>query len=215
VEVLPATASDPSTLADRLMDAELKLKAAGSAQTVDEAVADKGYHKAETLSLLEDLDTRTYIPEPQGRKYRRSDHPEEHRRAAKANRRRMRGDRGKRLQKRRSELAERSFAHVCETGGARRTWLRGKEKINKRYLVQAAGYNLNLLMRALFGVGKPRVLQGSDGSAGCCAVKLGDMRRRMASIAARIGRGMKWWWAAAVGALAGRLAPVSGFSTGC
>ena len=128
VEVMSATASDPSTLTDRLMDAELKLKAAGSDQTVDEAVADKGYHKAETLSLLEDLNTRTYIPEPKGPKYRRSDHPEEHRRAAKANRRRMRGDRGKRLQKRRSELAERSFAHVCETGGARRTWLAAKRR---------------------------------------------------------------------------------------
>jgi transposase len=215
VEVMSATASDPSTLADRLMDAELKLKAVGSDQTVDEAVADKGYHKAETLSLLEDLGTRTYIPEPQGRKYRRSDHPEEHRRAAKANRRRMRGNRGKRLQKRRSELAERSFAHVCETGGARRTWLRGKEKINKRYLVQAAGYNLNLLMRALFGVGKPRVLQGSDGAAGCCAAKLGDMRRWMASIAARIGRGMKWWWAAQGAAMVRRPAASPGFSTGC
>ena len=92
VEVLPATASDPSTVVDRAMDAELKLKAAGSDQTVDEVVADKGYHKAETLSTFEDLDTRTYIPEPEGRKYKRADHPEEHRRAAKANRRRMRGD---------------------------------------------------------------------------------------------------------------------------
>ncbi len=215
VEVLPATASDPSTLADRLMDAELKLKAAGSDQTVDEAVADKGYHKAETLSLLEDLGTRAYIPEPQGRKYRRSDHPEEHRRAAKANRRRMRGGRGKRLQKRRSELAERSFAHVCETGGARRTWLRGKERINKRYLMQAAGYNLNLLMRALFGVGKPRVLQGSDKAAGCCVAILGVLGVWLATIAARIGRRTKLTWRADVTAMVRRLAAGPGFSTAC
>jgi transposase len=218
VEVQSATASDPSTVVDRAMDAELKLKAAGSDQTVDEVVADKGYHKAETLSTFEDLDTRTYIPEPEGRKYDSSDHPEQHRRAARANRRRMRGARGKRLQKRRSELAERSFAHVCETGGARRTWLRGKAKINKRYLVQAAGYNLNLLMRTLFGVGKPRVLQGTDRtdeSAECCATNLGDVGRRIGSIAARIGRGMKSWWAAWVTALARRAVAGHRCSTGC
>jgi transposase len=206
VEVMPATASDPSTVVDRAMDAELKLQAAGSEQTVDEVVADKGYHKAQTLSTFEELNTRTYIPEPEGRNYNRSDHSEEHRRAAKTNRRRMRGTRGKRLQKRRSELAERSFAHVCETGGARRTWLRGKAKINKRYLVQAAGYNLNLLMRTLFGIGKPRVLQGSDRSdesADRCAAWLGALGWRIASLAARIGRGMKSWWAAQVTAIAG------------
>ena len=218
VEVLPATAPDPSTVVDRAMDAELKLQAAGSEQTVDEVVADKGYHKAQTLSTFEDLNTRTYIPEPEGRKYKSADHPEEHRRAAKANRRRMRGDRGKRLQKRRSELAERSFAHVCETGGARRTWLRGKAKINKRYLVQAAGYNLNLLMRTLFGVGKPRVLQGTDrteGSADCCAATLRAVGRWIASISARIGRGTKSWWVAQPAALARRPAASRPFSTGC
>jgi len=59
-----------------------------------------------------------------------------------------------------SEKVERSFAHVCETGGARRTWLRGLEKINKRYQIVAAARNLGLLMRKVFGIGKPRSLQG-------------------------------------------------------
>ena len=45
--------------------------------------------------------------------------------------RRVRGARGKRLQRLRSELTERSFAHVCETGGARRCWLRGLIKVAK------------------------------------------------------------------------------------
>ena len=76
------------------------------------------------------------------------------------NRRRVKGERGRRLSRQRSELVERSFAHVCETGGARRTWLRGLEKINKRYLIQTAARNLGVLMRRLFGIGKPRVLQG-------------------------------------------------------
>ena len=49
---------------------------------------------------------------------------------------------------------------MCETGGARRTLLRGKLKINKRYLIHVAARNLGLIMRDLFGIGKPRVLQG-------------------------------------------------------
>jgi hypothetical protein len=65
----------------------------------------------------------------------------------------------------RSERVERSFAHVCDTGGARRTWLRGLEKINKRYLMQAAAHNLGIVMRAVFGVGKPRCLQGAGALA--------------------------------------------------
>ena len=71
----------------------------------------------------------------------------------------MRGVRGKRLQRLRSELTERSFAHVCETGGARRCWLQGMVKVTKRYLLQVAARNLGLIMRTLFGMGTPRGLQ--------------------------------------------------------
>ena len=58
--------------------------------------------------------------------------------------------------RKRGEVVERSFAHVLERGGMRRTWLRGRENIHKRYLVHVAGYNLGVLMRALFGAGTPR-----------------------------------------------------------
>ena len=58
--------------------------------------------------------------------------------------------------RKRGELVERSFAHVLERGGMRRTWLRGRENVHKRYLVHVAGYNLGILMRALFGAGTPR-----------------------------------------------------------
>src|SRR5262249_42813748 len=104
-----------------------------------------------------------YIPEGRGRKNTGEDRPREWRRATEANRRRVQGARSKRLQKLRSELVERSFAHVCETGGGRRTWLRGLVNVSKRYLVQVAAHNLGLLMRKLFGVGKPRALQGAGG----------------------------------------------------
>lgn len=71
----------------------------------------------------------------------------------------MRGARGKRLSRQRSEKAERSFAHTCETGGGRRTQVRGRTEVAKRHLIQAAAFDLGVVMRALFGVGTPRSLQ--------------------------------------------------------
>ncbi|QDU27163.1 hypothetical protein ETAA8_22480 [Anatilimnocola aggregata] len=85
--------------------------------------------------------------------------PPEQKAAVYANRRRTRGERGKQLQRLRSEKMERTFAHVCETGGARRTWLTGIDKLRKRYLIAAAAHNLSVLMRVLFKMGTPRGLQ--------------------------------------------------------
>lgn len=161
--VHPADQADSATLMDSILLAQANLVLAGSEQEIEEAVADKGYHKAQTLAECEHFNTRTYIPEPEGRDYNWEDKPEVHRDATRRNRRRVRGARSKRLQKKRSELVERSFAHVCETGGGRRTWLRGLENVTKRYLVQVAAHNLGLLMRKLFGIGKPRRLQGGGG----------------------------------------------------
>jgi transposase len=158
-----ADQADPATLVDSVLQAQVNLVLAGSEQEIEEAVADKGYHKAETLAECEHWHTRTYIPEPKRKAYNWADKPASWRRATAANRRRVKGARGKRLQKRRSEVVERSFAHVCETGGGRRTWLRGLEDVTKRYVVQVAAHNLGLLMRKLFGVGKPRALQGAGG----------------------------------------------------
>ena len=56
----------------------------------------------------------------------------------------------------RAELVERSFAHCLDRGGMRRLWLRGLENIAKRYLIHVCGFNLGVLMRALFGVGTPK-----------------------------------------------------------
>ncbi len=80
--------------------------------------------------------------------------------AVYGNRRRIRGDRGKRLLRRRGERVERSFAHTYDTGGMRRTHLRGTANILKRVLVHASGFNLGLVMRRLIGVATPRGLQG-------------------------------------------------------
>jgi hypothetical protein len=77
-----------------------------------------------------------------------------------ANRRRIRGRRGKRLHRKRAELAERSHAHLYETGGTRHLYLRGRTNVEKRLVVHGAGFNLCLVLRKRFGLGKPRSLQG-------------------------------------------------------
>ena len=76
--------------------------------------------------------------------------------AVHANRRRIGGERGKRLQSRRGETLERNFAHQFDTGGLDRLYVRGIENVHKKLLLQAAACNLALLMRTLHGAGKPR-----------------------------------------------------------
>jgi len=158
-DVVHGTDSDSKTLGCSLVLAQTNLVRAGSAAEIKEVAADKGYHANQTLVDCEALGVRTYIPERETGPRRWTDKPAETEAAFRNNRRRVRRGKGKRLQRARSELLERSFAHVCETGGARRTWLRGLEKINKRYQIHTAARNLGLLMRDLFGIGKPRVLQ--------------------------------------------------------
>jgi len=160
-EIYHADQADPHTLEDTVQQAQTNLSAAGSEAVICEVPADKGYHSAATLAALgQHTPYRTYIPEPE-RKHdcRWTDKPPEQKAAVYANRRRTRGARGKRLQRLRSERVERSFAHVCETGGARRTWLWGIDKVRKRYQIAAAAHNLGVLMRKLFGIGTPRGLQ--------------------------------------------------------
>lgn len=160
-EIYQADQHDSATLEDSVIQADVNQEQAGSEQEIEDVVADKGYHANETLASLEDdLHYRTYIAEPQRpHDCKWTDKPPAQKRSVYANRRRTRGVRGKRLQRLRSERVERTFAHVCETGGARRTWLRGAEKVHKRYLIAAAAHNLGCLMRSLFKMGTPRGLQ--------------------------------------------------------
>jgi transposase len=161
-EIYHADDPDTNTLVDSVMAAQHHLSQAGLTPSVNEVAADKGYHAAETLELAEGLSLRTYIPEPQ-RKHERTwtDKPAGYERAVTNNRRRTRRAKGRRLQRQRSELVERTFAHMCETGGARRSWLCGIEKVKKRWLVQGAARNLGLVLRKLFGMGTARTLQAA------------------------------------------------------
>ncbi len=129
-------------------------------QGVEEVVADKGYHSGALLKDLHAVDCRSYIPEPERGRRKWSGKADEQKQVY-ANRRRIRGDRSKRLQRKRSELTERSMAHMYETGGMRRVHLKGRDNILKRLLVHAGAFNLALVLRKLVGIGKPRRLQGA------------------------------------------------------
>jgi transposase len=161
-EVYYATESDKATLEDSVVQAQINQHEAGSENQIQDVVADCGYHSNQTIATMaEHSTTRTYIPEPRNQHGQRkwTDKPAAQKASVYANRRRTRGKRGRNLQRLRSERVERTFAHVCETGGARRTWLRGIDKVQKRYLMSAAAHNLGLVMRSLFGIGTPRGLQ--------------------------------------------------------
>jgi transposase len=121
-------------------------------------VADKGYHKATLLRRLKAQRYRTYIPERRQAGRRRWTDKGGTPTAVAFHQNQARGTRplGKRYHRWRGERVERTFAHVCETGGARRTRLRGRANVAKRYLLQAAGANLALVMRTLYGLGTPR-----------------------------------------------------------
>jgi transposase len=166
-EIYHANTADVDTIGPSLSQAQDNLLGAESDAEIKEAVADKGYSGNETLAELEFTEgLRTYIVEPQHAQRRNwKDKPAEERQAVTGNRRRTRGKRGRDLQRARSEKVERSFAHVCETGGSRRAWLHGLDKVRKRYLMSAMARNLGLVLRHLFGIGTARSLQGEGGLA--------------------------------------------------
>lgn len=158
------TATLPATLAEAVEQLDQVTDADGDPVAVaDEVVADKGCHSRAVVLELSTHGFRTYISEPDRGDQSWIDQADA-REAVYGNRRRIHGARGKRLLRRRGERVERSFAHVYDTGGMRRTHLRGTTNILKRVLIHASGFNLGLVMRRLIGVGTPRGLQGRLGA---------------------------------------------------
>jgi len=124
-------------------------------QPLSEVVADKGYHSNETMVDLQAGGIRSYLSEPdRGRRNWKGKAAEKA--AVYANRRRLRGPRGQRLRRKRGEWLERTFAHLFNTGGMRRLFLKGRQNILKRLLIHVGGFNLGLLMRRRVGCGTPR-----------------------------------------------------------
>ena len=162
-----ADRGDTTTVKETFIEAAERLEEVGkeagadkrmNAQGLEEVVADKGYHSGARLVDLREIGVRSYIPEPK-RMRRHWQGKAGERAAVYANRRRLRGERGKQLLRRRGERVERSFAHVYDTGGMRRTHLRGHRNILKRLLIHVAAFNLSLILRQQLGVGTPRRFQ--------------------------------------------------------
>src|SRR5665213_1496586 len=130
-----------------------------SAEGPREVVTDKGYHSRAVVSELTEWGVRTYCSEPNRGPLRWSGQQREQQ-AVYANRRRVRGERGRRLLRQRGEKLERWNQHLYDRGGMRRVHLRGRENILKRLVVHSGAANLGLLMRKLFGKGTPRAFPG-------------------------------------------------------
>jgi len=128
-------------------------------QGVEEVVADKGYHSGRVLAEMKSAEVRTYIPEKKQPGQRHWEGKREQQQAVYANRQRLNREYGKQLLRKRGELIERSFAHCYDTGGMRRTHLRGHENILKRLLLHVGAFNLSLIFRSLLGAGTPRELR--------------------------------------------------------
>jgi transposase len=132
---------------------------------IEELVTDKGYHSGAVVKRVKSYEVRSYIPEKQQKARRNWQGKAEEQQAVYANRRRVRGEYGKSLLRRRGELVERSFAHCYETGGMRRTHLRGQQNILKRQLIHVGAFNLSLILRKMLGAGTPRELRNRFGTS--------------------------------------------------
>ena len=162
-----ADEGDTQSLAWTLLQTELNLDTvlqdpAGKhlhPKPLSEVVTDKGYHSNEVLVDLQASGLRTYISEPDRGRRNWKDKADAQQ-AVYANRRRIRGHRGQALRRKRGELLERPYAHLFETGGMRRLFLRGRQNILKRLLIHVGGFNLGLLMCQLVGCGTTRGMRG-------------------------------------------------------
>ena len=155
----PADRGDTATLPDTLATAARHLgavEAAPSTEAPAELVADKGYHSRGALKALDDGPWKTRIAEPKRDGFLRWHGDDAARRAVVNNRIRLLSGVARAAFRLRAEIVERCFALVLDRGGMRRTWLRGRENLQKRYLIHVAGYNLGLIMRLLTGAGTPR-----------------------------------------------------------
>lgn len=211
VTVQPADRGDTKSLGTTLCEAAESL-AAIDLEPMRELVADRGYHSNDVVADLEEMEVRSYVSEP-GRGRRRWKNRKREQRAVYANRRRIRGERGKRLLRTRGELLERPFAHCYETGAMRRTHLRGHRNILKRLLIHAGAGNLALLMRRLHQAGTPR---GLAGLAALVAGVVAAARRRHRTLIAILNHLNCASPARHADTRAGRMImPGAGSSTGC
>ena len=165
-EIHPADQGDTTTLEGTLDGAAEGLEAANAAPDADapaDLVADKGYHSRQTLKDLDGGPWRSRIAEPKPKGVQRWQGDHDAQRAVYANRARLRSSVAREALQLRAERVERSFAHTLDRGGLRRTHLRGRANVQKRYLIHVAGFNLGLVMRLVLGAGTPKELAARGG----------------------------------------------------
>ncbi len=177
--------------AEQVEDAQADVKAP---QPLEEIIADKGYHSNQSMVDLEAVGIRSYVSEPDRGRRDWSKEPEAEA-PVHRNRRRIRGPRGRRLLRQRGERIERSFAHLYDTGGMRRTHLRGHTNILKRVLIHAGGFKLGLVMRQLIGIGTPRGLQGRVAAVVAVLWEIMDVLDRLIAISSshRVFTAVRGW----------------------
>jgi transposase len=160
-QVHPGDQADHQEMATRVLEAQQNINQAAGEKldtlTVNSVTSDKGYYAVNELQALQQEDIRTVIADPIDNRRLDKLEPDE-KKAVQAARRSTKSTSGKELLRRRGMHIERSFAHVLDCGGMRRTTLRGWENLNKRFKLAAAIYNLSQLMRKLFGIGTPKQL---------------------------------------------------------
>ena len=215
-----ADTGDTTTIVETAIAAAEQIEEAQAAvedpQPLEEAIADKGYHSNQTMVDLDAVGIRSYVAEPDRGRRDWSKAPEAQA-PVYGNRRRIHGARGRRLMRRRGELIERSFAHVYDTGGMRRTHLRGHTNILKRLLIHAGGFNLGLVMRHLIGVGTPRGLQGRLAAvlATLLALISAAPRRLTTIVTPRRCIAVMRDWLTLPTALIVNSSPIATYTTGC
>ena len=163
-----ADQSDHQTLLETLDELEGNLEHLDRELDSPCLVADKGYHSDGVFERCEQDGFTSYIAEPrhpQKRNWKNKTDGDERRRRLYGNRRRLRGNRSRKLMRKRRCENERSFAHVMQRGGWKRTHLRGRENNWKPYLVQVAAHNLSVLLRNVLGAGTPKALRAALGSS--------------------------------------------------
>jgi transposase len=152
VAIVPGDQADGAELEERVQAAEERLNevagdAPGTAR-VEMVTADMGYFKIEAMGALQEGGIATAIPDPVSVRQNAARGMGEREVILRA-RLTATSDEGRAALRKRGETVERTFEHVLDEGGARRTTLRGRENIAKRYFVQAACANLSLLLRHL------------------------------------------------------------------
>jgi transposase len=158
-EIHLADQGDTTTMPDTLSRAAEHLDTVDAAPTCEapaELITDKGYHSRDALKALDGGPWKSRISEPHHDECLRWHGDDAARRAVYNNRARLRSGVARQAFKLRAELVERGFALILDRGGMRRVWVRGRDNVQKRYLIHVAGYNLGLIMRLLTGAGTPR-----------------------------------------------------------